>query len=231
MPRAAISRASSFDASGAARPPSSATSAVSWPRAWSSAAAPRRTRAACSMASREGRRRERDDEHVLHIHGARGVGAAGEHVDHRQRQERRTIGCQEPPERSARGLGGGTARRRPTRPARRWRRAAPSAGVPSRSRSAASITAWSAASRPRNSAAISPLTAATASRTPAPGIAHAAVAALLRLVATGRRARRAPSRRPALRRRVRSRRRRSASRASRAPRTPARARSSARSSA
>ena len=66
-----------------------------------------RTRAACSMASANVRRSERDHEHVLHVDRAPRVRAAREHVDHRQRQQRREVGGEQPPERRARGLGGG----------------------------------------------------------------------------------------------------------------------------
>ena len=95
-----------MEASGAARPPSSATSAVSWPRARNSAAAPWRTSAGVLDGLGERPRGERDHEHVLHVDGAPGVRPAREHVDHRQRQQRRA-GGEQPPERRAGSLGGG----------------------------------------------------------------------------------------------------------------------------
>ncbi len=226
----AISRASSLEARAAARPPSSATSAVSWPRACSSAAAPRRTRAACSMASPKvvaasgmtstsctstARAACAPPESTLTIGSGRSGGRSG---------------AEQPPERSARGLGGGTRagdRRRQHGVGAEPRQRGRAVEIAQRSVDHG-LVGRVAPAQQRGDLAVDG----------GHGLAHARArhSARRRRGAPAPRGdrstrRRAPSRRPALRLPARSRRRRSASRASRAPRTPARARSSARSSA
>ena len=129
-----------------------------------------------------------------------GVGPAVEDVHHRHRQQVRVR-----PRRHSDRAAGRRASAAALAVARLTPRIAlapsrPLFSVPSSAIIAASISAWSSASRPTIASAISPLTAATAllDALAAPA-ALVAVAQLDRLVRAGRRARRAPRRGPCCR--------------------------------
>ena len=225
---ATTSIASRFEPSGAASPPSSATRAAGEPSGAAGRRRPRaRTRAAISIASRERAAPTGTTSTSWTSTQPAGVRAAGEHVHHRERQQRRPLAREAAPERlpCAAGRGGHRAcdrrgqdgvgaepleRRRAVEAAKKRRRCLPA----------------SAASLPRSAAAISPLTAATASADALAGEAVAAVAELVRLVRPDRGARGNDRLRPRRRRQARPRKRRSACRASRAPPRRGRARSS-----
>ena len=83
-------------------------------------------------------RGERDHEHVLHVDGAPGVRAAREHVDHRPRQQRRGAGASSR-QSGVRAASAAASAQATEAASTAFAPSRASAGVPSRSRSAASI--------------------------------------------------------------------------------------------
>ena len=140
-----------------------------------------------------------DDEEVLHVDAcAARVGAARDHVHHRQRQKRR--GPEQPPEGHALRGGPRRARSRRTRRARRSRPAGSDRAFRRARDRAASRPAWSAASRPAASGRDRLVDGRDGTPDALAAVALAAVAELAGLVAAGGRAGRHASRRRSRRR-------------------------------